>query len=192
MGFLDSILGRTRPKQADLDALFGVPSAAITLQASLGLRPTGLGSVCYRAAGGAAFAETEAEILTLLRNADDAPEISTSHDEFGYTWLVVDDDPDDVGGLVTDLHAVNTTLESQGFGPGLLCSLVPFEDAAGRRVGLVYLYKQGTFYPFAPQPGGARQRDSLLEINLRETLSGELPIEQQTSRWLALWGAPGL
>lgn len=192
MGFLDSILGRTRPKQADLDALFGVPSAAITLQASLGLRPTGLGSVCYRAAGGAAFAETEAEILTLLRNADDAPEITTSHDEFGYTWLVVDDDPDDVGGLVTDLHAVNTTLESQGFGPGLLCSLVPFEDAAGRRVGLVYLYKQGTFYPFAPQPGGARQRDSLLEINLRETLSGELPIEQQTSRWLALWGAPGL
>jgi hypothetical protein len=192
MGFLDSILGRTRPKQADLDALFGVPSAAITLQASLGLRPTGLGSVCYRAAGGAAFAETEAEILTLLRNADDAPEISTSHDEFGYTWLVVDDDPDDVGGLVTDLHAVNTTLESQGFGPGLLCSLVPFEDAAGRRVGLVYLYKQGTFYPFAPQPGGARQRDSLLEINLRETLSGELPVEQQTSRWLALWGAPGL
>jgi hypothetical protein len=192
MGFLDSILGRTRPKQADLDALFGVPSAAITLQASLGLRPTGLGSVCYRAAGGAAFAETEAEILTLLRNADDAPEITTSHDEFGYTWLVVDDDPDDVGGLVTDLHAVNTTLESQGFGPGLLCSLVPFEDAAGRRVGLVYLYKQGTFYPFAPQPGGARQRDSLLEINLRETLSGELPVEQQTSRWLALWGAPGL
>ncbi|MDO3396118.1 hypothetical protein [Nocardioides cremeus] len=192
MGFLDSILGRTRPKQADLDALFGVPSAAITLQASLGLRPTGLGSVCYRAAGGAAFAETEAEILTLLRNADDAPEISTSHDEFGYTWLVVDDDPDDVGGLVTDLHAVNTTLESQGFGPGLLCSLVPFEDAAGRRVGLVYLYKQGTFYPFAPQPGGTRQRDSLLEINLRETLSGELPVEQQTSRWLALWGAPGL
>jgi hypothetical protein len=192
MGFLDSLLGRTRPKQADLDALFGVPSAAITLQASLGLRPTGLGSVCYRAAGGAAFAETEAEILTLLRNADDAPEISTSHDEFGYTWLVVDDDPDDVGGLVTDLHAVNTTLESQGFGPGLLCSLVPFEDAAGRRVGLVYLYKQGTFYPFAPQPGGARQRDSLLEINLRETLSGELPVEQQTSRWLALWGAPGL
>ena len=59
MGFLDSILGRTRPKQADLDALFGVPSAAITLQASLGLRPTGLGSVCYRAAGGAAFAGYE-------------------------------------------------------------------------------------------------------------------------------------
>ncbi|GHJ58093.1 hypothetical protein NOK12_06120 [Nocardioides sp. OK12] len=192
MGFLDSILGRSRPKQADLDALFLVPSAAITLQASLGLRPTGRGSVCYRAAGGAAFAETEADILTLLRDAPDAPEVSTSHDEFGYTWLVVDDDPDDVAGLCTDLHAVNTTLEAQGFGPGLLCSLVPFEDAAGRRVGLVYLYKQGTFYPFAPQPGGAHQRDSLLEINLRETLSGELPVEQQTSRWLALWGAPGL
>jgi len=192
MGFLDAILGRTKPKQANLDDLFGVPAAAITLQASLGLRPTGQGAVCYRAAGGAAFAETEQEILALLRGAADAPDVRLSHDEFGYTWLVVDDDPEDVGDLCTDLHAVNTTLAGQGFGPGLLCSLIPFQDATGRRVGLVYLYKQGTFYPFVPSPGGTRQRESLLERQLRDTLAAELPVEQETSRWLALWGAPGL
>jgi len=56
MGLLDSILGRSRPKQANLDALFAVPSAAITLRAAVGLAPTGLGAVCYRPAGGAAFA----------------------------------------------------------------------------------------------------------------------------------------
>lgn len=56
MGFLDSILGRTRPKAADLDALFAVASAAVTLQAAAGLRPTGTGAVCYRPADGAAFA----------------------------------------------------------------------------------------------------------------------------------------
>ena len=133
-----------------------MPSAAITLRAAVGLAPTGLGAVCYRPAGGAAFAQAEQEIVELLRGAADAPDVRLEHDEFGFTWLVVDDDPDDpdgVAGLVTDLHAVNTTLESHGFGPGLLCSLVPFVDAAGRRVGLVYLYKQGTFYPFAPQAG---------------------------------------
>jgi hypothetical protein len=114
-----------------------------------------------------------------------------TQDEYGFTWLLNRHDRTDVSGLVTDLHAVNTSLEAQGFGPGLLCSLVPFADAAGRTVGLVYLYKQGTFYPFAPK-AGARQRDNLLEIQVRDTLSGELPVEQDLSRWLAVWGAPGL
>ncbi|MCW2792508.1 MAG: hypothetical protein JWO76_1606, partial [Nocardioides sp.] len=74
--------------------------------------------------------------------------------------------------------------------PALLCSLVPFADASGRRVGLVYLYKQGTFYPFAPT--GPKSRDNLLEIEVRDHLAGELPMEQDLGRWMALWGAPGL
>jgi hypothetical protein len=77
-----------------------------------------------------------------------------------------------------------------GFATGLLCSLVPFHDAAGRKAGLVYLYKQGTFYTFAPT--GPSTRDNLLEIQLRDTLAGDLPMEQDLQRWLALWGAPGL
>ena len=85
---------------------------------------------------------------------------------------------------------MNTTLEMAGFGPGLLSSLIPFADPAGRRVGLVYLYKKGTFYPFAPT--GPHQRDNLLELHVRDTLSDELPIEPELSGWLALWGAPGL
>ncbi len=191
MGFWDSVLGRTKPKQANLDALFGVPSAAITLQTTLGLTPTGSGSVCYRAAAGAGFAGTQQEVLELLRGAPDAPQVEVSADGFGFTWLEVHRPADDTSGLCTDLHAVNTTLEAQGFGPALLCSLIPFADAAGRRLGLVYLYKQGTFYPFAPAPG-TQQRDNLLEIQVRDALTGELPVEQDLSRWLAIWGAPGL
>ena len=92
--------------------------------------------------------------------------------------------------LVTDLHAVNTTLEAQGFGPGLLCSLVGFTDASGRSLGLVYLYKQGTFYPFAPK--GPQQRDNILEIQIRDLVKNDLPVEPQLSRWMPVWGAPGL
>ena len=54
---------------------------------------------------------------------------------------------------------------------------------------MVYLYKQGTFYPFAPT--GERRRDNLLEIQVRDLLAAELPIERDLSRWMALWGAPG-
>lgn len=190
MGLWDALTGRTKPKQANLDALFSVPNAAVTLQTAAGLLPTGDGSVCYRAAAGAGFAETQEDVLELLRADPQAPEVEVTRDDFGFSWLQVHHDPSDTSGLCTDLHAVNTTLEAQGFGPGLLCSLVPFVDTAGRRIGLVYLYKQGTFYPFAPT--GPQQRDNLLEISVRDTLAGELPLEQDLSRWLALWGAPGL
>jgi len=190
MGFWDVVTGRTRPKAANLDSLFLVPSAAVTLQTSLDLRPTGEGAVCFRAATGAAFRQTQDEVVSLLNDDPTAPDVSVSSDDFGFTWLVAHRDPDDTAGLCTDLHAVNTSLEGQGFGAGLLCSLVPFQDPSGRRIGLVYLYKQGTFYPFAPQ--GQQSRDNLTEIQVRDALAGELPMEQDLSRWLALWGAPGL
>ena len=192
MGLWDVITGRSRPKPANLDMLFAVPTAAITLEASLGLRPTGSGSVCYRAAAGAAFQQTQDDVVALLDADPGAPPVQVTRDEFGFTWLLNQHDAADIGGLCTDLHAVNTALESQGFGPGLLCSLIPFADDTGRRVGLVYLYKQATFYPFAPRPGGDRVRDNMLEIQVRDALSGELPIEQDLGRWLAVWGAPGL
>jgi hypothetical protein len=189
MSFWDSILGRRKPVQANLDALFALPGAAITLQTAAGFNATGVGSVCYREAEGAAFAQTQADIVALL-DADEGPAVERSVDEFGYTWLVTRQDPSDMAGLVTDLHAVNTTLEAQGFGPGLLCSLVGFTDASGRRLGLVYLYKQGTFYPFAPLEG--QRRDNLLEIQIRDLLADDLPIESQLQRWMPVWGAPGL
>ena len=119
------------------------------------------------------------------------PDVRVSTDEFGYSWIEIDREPGaDVEGLCTGLHAVNTGLESHGFGPGLLCTVIGFADPSDRRLGLVYLYKQGTFYPFAPT--GPQQRDNLLEIQTRDALSGELPIEKELSRWLAVWGAPGL
>lgn len=197
MGLLRNIMGRSRPVQANLDALFGVPSAAITLQTTIGLVPTGDGSVCYRAPAGVGFAQAQADMVELLESPSDGPEITLTQDGFGYSWLEVDHEPydptsGDLGGLCTDLHAVNTTLEAAGFGPSLLCSLIPFADAQGRSMGLVYLYKQGTFYPFAPMPGETRRRDNLLEIQVRDQLAGELPVEADTSRWLALWGAPGV
>lgn len=191
MGFFDAIMGRSRPAPPRLDALFSIPSAALTLESSLGLRPTGLGSVCYRAADGAAFAEISQEIDTLIESGEDAPDVSTSVDGYGYTWLTVRGEASDLSSLCTNLHVVNSTLEAQGFGYGLLCTMVPFEGHDGRRVGLVYLYKQGTFYPFAPMRG-EQKRDNVLELQVRDQLVGELSMEKDLQRWLALWNAPGL
>ena len=148
MGFMDGLRGRRKPVRPNLDSLFAIPSAAITLQVSLDYLSTGEGAVAFRPAEGRAFADVEAEIRALL-DADEGPPIRVVSDHFGYTWIVVTTDPPDVGAVVTDLHAVNVTLSDHGFGPQLLCSLVPFQDPRGTRMALIYLYKRGTFYPCA-------------------------------------------
>jgi hypothetical protein len=189
MGLLDAIMGRRKPVRPNLDALFAVPSASISLQASLDMQPTGRGSVAFRSPEGRAFADLEAEIRLLL-DADGGPPVEIATDAFGFTWLVVRTVPPDVATAVTDLHAVNTSLVEAGFGPQLLCSQVSFRDPGDRALALVYLFKRGTFYPFAPQQGDTR--DNVLEIQVRDLLRGELPIEADLSRWLAVWSAPGL
>lgn len=191
MGFLDVLLGRSRPVAPDLDQLFGLPSAAVTLEAAAGFTPTGHGSVCFASVEGAAFDDVREEVRELL-DADSEPPVEVSRDDYGYTWLVSRREPDDLPALVGDLHAVNSTLEGSGFGPQLLCSMVGFHHADGRRLGLVYLYKRGTFYPFAPLPGDGQRRDNALELQVRAALGSDLRVEQDLGRWFPLWGAPGL
>jgi PspA associated protein B len=190
VGFLDTLLGRTKPVQPKLDALFALPSAAITLQAAMGLTPTGTGSVCFRAAEGRAFSDIEKDVRELLSMGADAARVEVTSDSYGFTWLVCRHSSDDTEALVTDLHAVNSSLADGGFGPQLLCTLVGFRDERARPLGIVYLYKRGTFYPFAPQPG--ERRDNALELQVRGAVGADLKIEPDLSRWFPVWGAPGL
>ena len=190
MGFLDTLLGRTKPVQPNLDALFSLPTAAITLQAAMGMVPTGTGSVCFRPVEGRAFHDIEDDVRKLLSMSENAAPVEVTEDSYGFTWLVSKHTSDEVEALVTDLHAVNTSLADGGFGPQLLCTLVSFADGRGRKLALVYLYKRGTFYPFAPQPG--ERRDNALELEVRGQVGADLKIEPDLSHWFPVWGAPGL
>ena len=196
MGFLDVLLGRTKPVQPKLDDLFALPSAAIQLQAATGFTPTGSGSVCFRAVEGKTFADIQKEVRELLdldnsRDGGGLP-IEVTKDSYGFTWLISNHMSDEVDTLVTDLHAVNSALVDNGFGPQLLCTMVAFADEEHRRMALVYLYKRGTFYPFAPINEARQQRDNALELQVKGVLGEDLKIEPELNRWMALWGAPGL
>lgn len=189
MGFLDAIRGRKDPVRPNLDSLFALPAASITMTVDLGLEPTGVGAVCFRAPEGKAFSDLEIEIRELL-DADGGPKVESSEDTYGFEWLTVRSDPPDLSSVVTDAHAVNTTLVGAGFGPQLLCSLFTFAGKDGELAALVYLYKRGTFYPFVPK-SGEKTRNNVLELQIRDKLKSELPIESEVSRWFALWDAPG-
>jgi hypothetical protein len=190
VGFLDSLLGRTRPVPPNLDELFALPSAAITLQAATDFVPTGIGSVCFRAAEGKAFSDIEKDVRDLLAMGEEKTPVKLSADSYGFTWLVASHSASDIEGLVTDLHAVNSSLEGGGFGPQLLCTILSFRDGSGQPLGLVYLYKRGTFYPFAPRPG--ERRDNATELRVKGVLGDDLKIEPDLARWFPVWGAPGL
>jgi len=195
MGFLDVLFGRTKPVQPKLDDLFALPSAAIQLQAASGFTPTGSGSVCFRAVEGKTFTDIQKDVTDLLdmdaEKGTSLP-VEVTRDSYGFTWIVSNHMSDEMDGLVTDLHAVNSALVDNGFGPQLLCTLVAFRDESNRRLALVYLYKRGTFYPFAPLNERQQTRDNTIELQVKGLLSDDLKIEPDLARWFPVWGAPGL
>lgn len=195
MGLLDSLLGRTKPVSANLDALFSLPSAALTLQSSAGLVSSSQAGVSWKSPPGQASALLQKEIEELLdldeENNPKVSGLSLKEDSFGYRWLMVQDP--ELEELVTRVHMINSTLADAGWGPQLLCSVfgfIPGDDAASdtSAFSLIYLFKRGTFYPFAPS--GDEKRNTEFELRIRSMLENDLPIESDLARWFPLWDLP--
>ena len=95
-------------------------------------------------------------------------------------------DPD-LEDLVTTVHTVASELTAQGFGAQLLAA--PFRFEGGEHpVYWIYGFKRGAFWPFVPP--GDQKRDNATELELKAKLEKELPVEQDLTRWLALFDAP--
>jgi hypothetical protein len=199
VGLLDTLLGRTKPVRANLDALFALPSAAVTLQSAAGLVTNGQAGVCFKPPAGQPFEEVQRELEQVLTLGDGdagsaAPAVRHVGDRFGYRWIVVE--APGIDDLVTRAHMVHSSLEEAGWSTQLLCSVFGFvpgdasdvPDAVSRPLYLVYLAKRGTFYPFAPS--GHEQRDSELELRIRGLVGSDLPVESDLSRWFPLWDLP--
>lgn len=220
MRILDTLLGRTKPAQPDLERLFRLPSAAMELTASYGLRPSGSAGVCFKQMVGRSFAETHVEFRQLLGLGDDdggTVAVHEENDQYGYSWVVIGEP--DFERLVNLVHLVNSSLQERGYGPQLLCSVFAFGthgpaaagldssvalaelDASAADVGapmgtwtsstpvyVIYLFKQGSFYPFVPLAG--ERRDLAAEEVLAEQLKGDLVIEKDLERRFPIWGVP--
>jgi hypothetical protein len=189
----DVILGRTKPAQANLDALFGLPGAQVTLQAAESLVPMPAAGVCYKPAAGKPFEQVADEVAALLDLPDDGAGghgLTQEPDKYGYHWVLPSSD--DFQDLVNRVHVINSTLQDNGYGPQLLCSVFGFRPESGSSehssTYLVYLYKRGSFYPFVPT--GEERRDVESELRLQQVLGEDLHIEPDKERWMALWDLP--
>lgn len=220
MGLLNTILGRTKPVQSNLDALFAIPSASITLQSAAGMSCSGHAGVCFKPPTGQGFEDMQAEVMKLLTMEEGGGGFRKAEDTFGYHWLVMESL--DIEELVTQIHMVNSSLADAGWGPQLLCSVFGLaqlsrsEDGSAPAAGagalpvsdsdampettagpgrvlpstsyLVYLFKRGTFYPFAPD--GKEHRNLEEELRLRSLVADDLTVEADLDRWFPLWDLP--
>ena len=89
---------------------------------------------------------------------------------------------------VAGVHALASELEQHGFGGQLLAAAFKFAGGA-HPVYWIYGFKTGTWWPFVPT-GEKQERDNAQELQLKAKLEPELPVEQDLSRWLALFDAP--
>jgi len=191
VGLLDALLGRSKPAAANLDHLFGLPGARITLDAAESLMPTGQAGICFKPAVGQAFDKTatEFEDLLSLDTSEGSARVSDA-DEYGYRWVVVTGT--DFDALVTRVHLVNATLKDHGYDSQLLCSAFGFAPKETppppATTYLVYLYKRGTFYPFVPS--GPERRDNEAELRISAAVTEDLAIEKDLDQWFPIWGLP--
>ena len=192
MGLTDILFGRRKLKEPSREALFALATASVTLEADLGLRSAGRAAVCFKPLSAGDFVRAENEIDELLGAVAEGSgsRVRRRSDEYGFQWVVVEDE--DLEDLVGGVHLVGSELHARGFGPQLLAAIFRFEGGGrpdDRPVYWIYGFKRGAFWPFVPG-GKGQERDNAEELELKAKLENELPIEQDLSRWLALFDAP--
>src|SRR5512136_1726725 len=186
MGFLDSLLGKTKLPEAKTDKLFAISTAAVTMEANLGLKPDGAAAVCIKPMESSKYEAAKAEIEELLKISfkDTGTEHRIQKDEYNYIWVVLKDK--DFDDLVTNVQMVSQILMEQGFGKQLLTAVYRFKGDSS--VYWIYNFKLGSYYPFVPKSG--QERDTSLEFRLNSVLAAELPLEKDQSKWYPMWGMP--
>ena len=184
----DVLFGRKRLKEASDEKLFALTTAAVTLDVELGLKTAGSAAVVFKPLSAGEFAQADRDMEQLLHTVAEScgAKVERQTDDMGFQWLIVRDP--DLEDQVNAVHLIGSELKTQGFGPQLLAGL--FRFAAGEKtVYWVYGYKRGAWWPFVPT-GKGQERDNAYELDLKAKLEKELPVEQDLTRWLALFDAP--
>ena len=190
MGFLDTLLGRTRvAKPSKTDRLFAMSTAYVTLQTEHDITTSGKAGIVFQPDPTSDFGRIVADTEEVLRatGEETGTAITTTEDSYGYSWVVLNDP--DVEDLVVGVNAVKDALDTGGYGDRVLAAVFSFRDRDAKPVFFIYNVKRGSWYPFVPAPGD-KQRNTERELQLKAMLGNELPMEPELERWFPLWGVP--
>ena len=157
----------------------------MTLDVECGLKPAGAGAVVFKPLSAGAFSQAEQDVEQLVENvaAEQGSKLDRKTDTYGFEWVIVRDP--DLEDQVTAAYGLANGLTEKGFGAQLLAAAFKFEPD----VYWIYGFKTGSFWPFVPK-GSGQERDNARELELKAKLEHELPVEQDLSKWFALFDAP--
>jgi hypothetical protein len=194
----DILTGRHQVKGPAPDRLFAISTAYVTLQSEHQIEPLGTAAIVFQALAASDFeaALRETEEVVRATCGESGTSVSTQDDGYGYRWMVLrtPKDAPSIEDLTVGINAVASAIETSGHGERLLCAVFAFADRSssggGRNVYFIYNYKRGYWYPFVPEPGGAEQRSTERELQIKAQIAGELPMEPELERWFPLWGIP--
>jgi hypothetical protein len=188
VGIRDVLFGRKKLAEPQGEQLFALSTACVTLEVELGLKPAGAAAITFKPLSSGDFARVTGDVQNLVDALaqSSGSTVERKSDEYGFEWVIVRDP--EVEDLVGTVHAVAQGLTEQGFGPQLLAAVFRF-DGGRHPVYWIYGFKRGAFWPFVPT-GEDQQRDNATELELKAKLESELPIEQDLTRWLALYDVP--
>jgi hypothetical protein len=187
VGLRDALFGRTKLAEPKRDQLFALATAAVTLQTELGLTAAGVAAIAFKPQSSGEFRSAFDDVDQLLEAVAQQSDtkIERHSDEYGFDWIIVRDP--DLEDLVAAAHTLADELTAKGFGSQLLAALFRFQGGE-HPVYWIYGFKRGAYWPFVPI--GDQKRDNATELELKAKLENELPIEQDLTRWLALFDAP--
>jgi len=187
VGLRDVLFGRKKLSEPRDDRLFALTTAAVTLQTELGLKPGGAAAIAFKPQSSGEFRSAFDEVDQLVDAIAEqsGSKIERQTDEYGFDWIVLHDQQ--LEDLVGAAHTLAAELTAKGFGAQLLAAIFRF-DGGEHPVYWIYGFKRGAFWPFVPI--GEQKRDNATELELKAKLEHELPIEQDLTRWLALFDAP--
>ncbi len=198
MGLRDILTGRHQVAGPAPDRLFAITTAYVALQSEHSIDSTGVAAIVFQALATSEFEATlrDMEEVVSATGGESGTSASTQDDSYGYRWMVLRNPAGapSVEDLAVGINAVSSSIETAGHGERLLCAVFAFADGrAGTTsptVYMIYNYKRGYWYPFVPAPGGANERATERELQLKAQMAGELPIEPELERWFPLWGIP--
>lgn len=181
------LFGRKKLSEPKEDRLFALTTAAVTLETELGLTSAGAAAIAFKPQSSGEFRSAFDDVDRLVDAVAGqcGSKIERKTDEYGFDWVIVHDDQ--LEDLVGAAHTLASELTAQGFGSQLLAAIFRFKGYE-HPVYWIYGFKRGTWWPFIPLDD--KKRDNAKELELKSQLEQELPVEQDLTRWLALFDAP--
>jgi hypothetical protein len=212
VGLRDMLTGRHAVKGPAPDRLFAISTAYVTLSSEHQIKPAGTAAIVFQPLATSEFEATlrDMEEVVTATGGDSGTTVSTQDDSYGYRWMILrnPDGAPSVEDLAVGINAVSSSIEEAGHGERLLCAVFGFADAGAAgagasgatpaagaagapRIYFIYNYKRGFWYPFVPDPaGGANERSTERELQIKAQMASELPMEPELERWFPLWGIP--